>query len=238
MAHGLGGKSPNILLPDADFPRSVELGIARCFGNSGQSCSAATRMLVPLERQDEVADLAAKAAAAYKVDSPSDDGTMLGPLVSQAQFGKVQRLIRMGIDEGAHLVCGGLGRPEGLNRGFYARPTVFADVQPDMTVAQEEIFGPALVIMPYEREEDAIRIANDTPYGLSAYVQSGDLARAQRVARRIRAGNVHINYPPLDRGAPFGGYKRSGNGREWGEWGLSEFLEIKAVMGFFPAGAS
>jgi aldehyde dehydrogenase (NAD+) len=237
VAQELGGKSPNILLPDADFPRSVELGVARCFGNSGQSCSAATRMLVPADRQEEAASLAAKAAATYRVGPPAAEGTVLGPLVSRAQFDKVQRLIQAGLDEGAQLVCGGLGRPEGLNRGFYARPTVFADVAPDMTVAREEIFGPVLVIMPYESEEDAIRIANDTPYGLSAYVQSGDPARAQTVARRIRAGNVHINYPPMDRGAPFGGYKQSGNGREWGEWGLAEFLEIKAVMGFFPVDA-
>lgn len=230
----LGGKSPNILLPDCDFPRSVELGVARCFGNAGQSCSAATRMLVPVDRQNEVADLAAKAAATYKVGSPANADTVLGPLVSQTQFDKVQRLIRTGIDEGARLVCGGPGRPEGLNRGFYARPTVFADVTTDMVIAQEEIFGPVLVIIPYKDEEEAVSIANDTPYGLSAYVQSGDRERAQRVARRIRAGNVHINYPPIDRGAPFGGYKRSGNGREWGEWGLAEFLEIKAVMGFFP----
>ena len=161
----------------------------------------------------------------------------MGPLVSKAQFDKVQRLIQIGIEEGAELVCGGPGRPEGLNRGYYVKPTVFAGVTTDMTIAQEEIFGPVLVIMPYRDEEEAVGIANDTPYGLSAYVQGGDRERAQRVARQIRAGNVHINYPPMDRGAPFGGYKRSGNGREWGEWGLAEFLEIKAVMGFFPPAA-
>ncbi len=237
VAQELGGKSPNILLPDCDFPRSVDLGVARCFGNTGQSCSAATRMLVPAERQNEVADLAAKAAATYRVGAPADADTVLGPLVSQAQFDKVQRLIQTGIDEGARLVCGGPGRPEGLNRGFYVKPTVFADVTTGMVIAQEEIFGPVLVIMPYRDEAEAVRIANDTPYGLSAYVQGGDRARAQAVARQIRAGNVHINYPPMDRGAPFGGYKRSGNGREWGEWGLAEFLEVKAVMGYYPPAA-
>lgn len=230
----LGGKSPNILLPDCDFPRSVELGVARCFGNTGQSCSAATRMLVPADREAEVVELAAKAAATYKVGAPADPDTVLGPLVSEAQFDKVQRLIQIGIEEGAELVCGGPGRPEGLERGYYVKPTVFAGVTSDMAIAQEEIFGPVLVIMPYRDVEEAVGIANDTPYGLSAYVQGGDREQAQRVARQIRAGNVHINYPPMDRGAPFGGYKRSGNGREWGEWGLAEFLEIKAVMGFFP----
>lgn len=232
VAQELGGKSPNILFEDAISARTVELGVARCFGNTGQSCSAATRMLVPASRQEEVAALAAAAAATYRVGDPRAEGTTLGPLVSRTQFDKVQRLIETGIAEGARLVCGGPGRPEGLNRGFYARPTIFADVTPSMTIAREEIFGPVLVIMPFRDEEEALAMANDTPYGLSAYVQSADLDRARRVARRIRAGNVHINYPPMDRGAPFGGYKRSGNGREWGEWGLSEFLEVKAVMGW------
>jgi aldehyde dehydrogenase (NAD+) len=232
VAQELGGKSPNILFDDAISPRNVDLGVARCFANSGQSCSAATRMLVPASRQDEVAELAAAAAAAYRVGDPRAEGTTLGPLVSRTQFDKVQRLIETGISEGARLVCGGSGRPEGLNRGYYAKPTVFANVTAEMTIAREEIFGPVLVIIPFADEEEAVRLANDTPYGLSAYVQSGDLDRARRVARRIRAGNVHINYPPMDRGAPFGGYKRSGNGREWGEFGLSEFLEVKAVMGW------
>lgn len=232
VAQELGGKAPNILLPDCDFQRSVELGVARCFGNAGQSCSAATRMLVPLDRQEEVVRFARDAAATYRVGPLDQDGTTIGPLVNRAQFDWVQRLIEAGIAQGATLVAGGRGRPAGLNRGYYVRPTVFADVRPEMTIAQEEIFGPVLSVLPYQDEEDAIRIANDTPYGLSAYVQGGDLDRARRVARQIRAGNVHINYPPLDRSAPFGGYKQSGNGREWGEWGLHEFLEIKAVMGY------
>lgn len=232
VAQELGGKSPNILFDDAITPRNVELGVARCFGNTGQSCSAATRMLVPTSRQDEVVAFAVEAAAAYRVGDPRAEGTTLGPLVSRTQFDRVQRLIETGLSEGARLVCGGPGRPEGLNRGYFVRPTIFADVTPAMTIAGEEIFGPVLVIMPFEDEDEAVRLANDTPYGLSAYVQSADLDRARRVARRIRAGNVHINYPPMDRGAPFGGYKRSGNGREWGEWGLSEFLEVKAVMGW------
>jgi aldehyde dehydrogenase (NAD+) len=232
VAQELGGKSPNILLPDTDFKRSVELGIARCFSNTGQSCSAATRMLVPADRQDEVIAHAKTASDTYKVGAPGTEDTVLGPVVSRAQFDKVQRLIEAGIAEGATLVTGGPGRPTGFNRGYYVRPTVFANVKPEMTIAREEIFGPVLSIMPYESEEEAVRIANDTPYGLSAYVQSGSLDRARRVARQIRAGNVHINYPPMDRGAPFGGYKQSGNGREWGEWGLNEFLEVKAVVGY------
>jgi aldehyde dehydrogenase (NAD+) len=232
VAQELGGKSPNILLPDTDFKRSVELGVARCFSNTGQSCSAATRMLVPADRQDEVVGYAKAATDTYKVGMPASDDTVLGPVVSRAQFDKVQRLIEAGIAEGATLVAGGTGRPAGFNRGYFVRPTVFANVKPEMTIAREEIFGPVLSIMPYQSEEEAVRIANDTPYGLSAYVQGGDIERARRVARQIRAGNVHINYPPMDRGAPFGGYKQSGNGREWGEWGLNEFLEVKAVIGY------
>ncbi len=232
VAQELGGKSPNILLPDADFKRCVELGVARCFSNSGQSCSAATRLLVPAERQDEVVAFAREAAATYKVGHPEAEGTALGPLVNAAQFEKVQRLIERGIAEGATLVAGGPGRPDGFERGYYVRPTIFADVRPEMAIARDEIFGPVLSILPYRNEDEAVAIANDTPYGLSAYVQSGDLERARRVARRIRAGNVHINYPPLDRGAPFGGHKQSGNGREWGAWGLNEFLEVKAIMGY------
>jgi aldehyde dehydrogenase (NAD+) len=232
VAQELGGKSPNILLPDADMKRSTELGVARCFGNSGQSCSAATRLLVPADRHDEILAYARAAAATYRVGAPDADGTVLGPLVSAAQFEKVQRLIEAGIAEGATLVVGGPGRPDGLERGFYARPTIFGHVRPNMTIAREEIFGPVLAIIPYDSEDEAVAIANDTPYGLSAYVQGTDLEGARRVARRNRAGNVHINYPPIDRGAPFGGYKQSGNGREWGAWGLGEFLEVKAIMGY------
>jgi aldehyde dehydrogenase (NAD+) len=231
----LGGKSANILLPDVDLQRAVTRGVAGCFGNSGQSCNAPTRMFVPLDRQDEAAAIARKAAETFKVGHPTADGTVLGPVVSQTQYDKIQRLIQAGIAEGAELVTGGLGRPEGLNRGYYVRPTVFAKVRPEMTIAREEIFGPVLSILGYESEEEVIRLANDTVYGLAAYVQSADLDRARRVAAEMRAGDVYINYPPRDMGAPFGGYKRSGNGREYAEFGLEEFLETKAVLGYAAA---
>jgi len=235
VAQELGGKSPNLLLPDADMERSVTLGIARCFSNTGQSCSAATRMLVPADRQDEVIEIARRAAATWRTGAPDAEGTQLGPLVSRAQFDKVQALIESGIAEGATLVAGGPGRPDGLERGYYVKPTVFADVRNSMRIAREEIFGPVLSILPYDSVEEAIEIANDTPYGLNAYVQGGDLGLAREVAAALRAGSVHINYPPVDRGAPFGGYKQSGNGREWGEYGLREFLEIKAIVGYATA---
>jgi aldehyde dehydrogenase (NAD+) len=234
----LGGKSPNILLNDADFARAVTLGANRCFNNSGQSCVAPTRMLVPRERLAEAAGVAAEAANSARVGQPSDPRAALGPVATRAQFEKVQRLIRQGVDEGARLVAGGPGRPEGLARGFFVRPTVFSDVRPDMTIAREEIFGPVLCIIGYADEQDALRIANDTSYGLAAYVQSGNLERARQFARGLRAGNVQINYPPVDRGAPFGGYKQSGNGREWGEFGLNEYLEIKGIQGYAPAPAA
>jgi aldehyde dehydrogenase (NAD+) len=192
-------------------------------------------MLVPLDRHDEAVAIAKTAAEGFKVGPPTAEGTVLGPVVSEVQFNKIQRLIQAGIDEGAQLVTGGPGRPEGLNRGYYVRPTVFAKVTPQMTIAREEIFGPVLSIMTYRTEEEAVRIANDTPYGLAAYVQSGDLARARRVAAQMRAGQVQVNYPAWDTGAPFGGYKRSGNGREYAEFGLEEFLETKAVIGYGPA---
>jgi aldehyde dehydrogenase (NAD+) len=232
VAQELGGKSPNILLPDTDVERSVTLGIARCFGNTGQSCSAATRMLVPAERHDEVIDIARRVALTYRVGAPDSPDTMLGPLISQTQYDKVQALISSGIAEGATLVAGGLGRPEGLSRGYYVKPTIFAGVHNTMRIAREEIFGPVLSILPYDSVDEAIEIANDTPYGLNAYVQGDDLVRARAVASALRAGSVHINYPPVDRGAPFGGYKQSGNGREWGEFGLREFLEVKAIVGY------
>ena len=199
--------------------------------NSGQSCSAPTRMFVPLDRQDEAKRIAKAAAERIVVGDVRDERTTIGPVVSEIQFNKVQRLIQAGIDEGAELVTGGPGRPEHLNRGFFVRPTVFAGVRNDMTIAREEIFGPVLAILPYEDEEDAIRIANDTVYGLSGYVSSADPQRALRVASHLRAGNVHVNGARPDFAAPFGGYKQSGNGREWGEHGLEEFLEVKAVMG-------
>lgn len=234
VAQELGGKSPNILLPDADFQRSVTLGANRCFNNTGQSCVAPTRMLVPHERLEEATALAVQAAEAIRIGSPSDALTNMGPLSTRAQFEKVQRLIQQGIDEGATLACGGLGRPHGLDRGYFVRPTVFTNVDNRMVIAREEIFGPVLCVIPYGDEEDAIRIANDTCYGLGAFIQSADLERARRVARRLRAGNVQINYPAVDRGAPFGGYGHSGNGREWGEFGLLEYLEVKGIQGFTP----
>ena len=232
VAQELGGKSPNIILPDADFEVAVRKGVESCFNNSGQSCNAPTRMLVPRERQAEALAVAKKSAEAHKVGDPKAEGTMLGPVVSEIQFNKIQRLIEAGTKEGATLVTGGVGRPEGLNRGYYVRPTVFGDVRNDMTIAREEIFGPVLSVMPYDSEEQAIAIANDTVYGLSAQVASKDLEHARRVARQLRAGQVKINYPAWDTFAPFGGYKQSGNGREYADWGLHDFLEIKGIIGY------
>ncbi len=189
-------------------------------------------MLVPAERHDEVIGIARRVALTYRVGAPDSPDTMLGPLVSQTQYDKVQALIASGMAEGATLVAGGLGRPEGLSRGYYVKPTVFAGVNNTMRISREEIFGPVLSILPYDSVDDAIEIANDTPYGLNAYVQGDDLVRARAVASALRVGSVHINYPPVDRGAPFGGYKQSGNGREWGEFGLREFLEVKAIVGY------
>jgi aldehyde dehydrogenase (NAD+) len=235
VAQELGGKSPNIVLPDADLAKAVSGGVISMFTNSGQSCNAPSRMLVPRNKHDEAAAIAKATAEKVKVGDPFAEGTQLGPVVSEVQYNKIQGLIQKGIAEGATLVCGGPGRPEGLNRGYYVRPTVFANVTNDMTIAREEIFGPVLCILPYDNEEDALRIANDTAYGLSSYVQSGDIAHAQRVAAQIRAGNVHINGAGVDLNAPFGGYKQSGTGREWGEFGFHEFLEVKAIMGYEAA---
>ncbi|MEN5114853.1 aldehyde dehydrogenase family protein [Brevundimonas diminuta] len=226
----LGGKSANIILDDADIPAAVAAGVAHVMNNSGQSCNAPTRMLVPRDRMEEVKQAARAAADAVTVGDPASD-TRLGPVVSETQWSKIQALIGKGIEEGATLVAGGPGRPEGLTAGYYVRPTVFADVAPDMTIAREEIFGPVLSIIPYDDEEQAITIANDTVYGLAAYVQSGDLQRARAVARRMRAGQVAINHPGVDLMAPFGGYKQSGNGREWGDHAFAEFLEVKATLG-------
>ncbi|MCX8997358.1 aldehyde dehydrogenase family protein [Rhizobiaceae bacterium BDR2-2] len=232
VAQELGGKSANIILPDADFETAVALGVDGCFSNSGQSCDAPTRMLVPADRHDEALAIARTAAEKFRVGDPRADETDLGPVVSQVQYDKIQRLIASGIEEGATLVIGGPGRPEGLNRGYYIRPTVFGHVTPDMTIAREEIFGPVLSILSYEDEEDAIRIANDTVYGLAAYVQSQDIDHARRVAARMRAGSVYVNYPDWDTRSSFGGYKQSGNGREYAEWGVHDFLEIKSVVGW------
>jgi len=228
----LGGKSPNLLLDDADFEQAVAKGVLAGMRNAGQSCSAPTRMLVPASRLAEVEALAAAAVADITLGDPRDEQTTMGPIANAAQYARVQAMIASGIEEGAKLVCGGLGRPGGLAHGYFARPTVFSDVAPGMRVAQEEIFGPVLVIIPYADEAEAIAIANDTVYGLSASVQSGDRERARRVAAQLRAGQVHINYPAWTSHAPFGGYKRSGNGREYGVHGLEEYLETKAVVGY------
>jgi aldehyde dehydrogenase (NAD+) len=228
----LGGKSANIILDDADFDKEVKEGVRACFRNAGQSCNAPTRMLVPRRQMAEVASLAKQEAEAAKVGDPALEETTVGPLVSKAQFEKVQGLIRQGIHEGATLVTGGTGRPDGLARGYFVKPTVFSKVSNHMTIAREEIFGPVLCIIPYDDEDDAVGIANDSPYGLSAFVSSGNLERARKVATRIRAGNVHINGARVDFSACFGGYKQSGNGREWGEAGIEEFLELKAVFGY------
>lgn len=232
VAQELGGKSANILLDDVDLEDAVRRGVAACFTNSGQSCSIPTRMLVPRHLMAQAAAIAAAAADGYRVGPTDDPETQLGPLVNASQFDRVQRLIRTGIEEGATLVAGGPGRPEGLKAGYFARPTVFSDVMPEMTIAREEIFGPVLSIMPYASEEEAVAIANGTFYGLAAYVQSADRERARAIARRLNGGQVHINYPPADFGAPFGGFRRSGNGREWGEAGLREYLETKAMIGY------
>ncbi len=232
VAQELGGKSANILLDDADFDQAVSAGANVCFNNSGQSCNAPTRMLVPQDRMQQAAEIAAATAEATVVGDPQDKSTAIGPVVSQLQWDKIQRLIQQGIDEGARLVAGGPGRPAGLDKGYYVRPTVFADVRNDMTIAREEIFGPVLSIIPYTDEDDAVRIANDTPYGLSGYVTSADPQRARAVAARLRTGMVHINGASLDSLAPFGGYKHSGNGREWGVYGLEEYLEVKTVYGY------
>ena len=227
----LGGKSPNILLDDANFERAVKASVRHVFENAGQSCNAPTRLLVPAERLAEVEALAKKTAEAVVVGDPASETTAVGPVVSKIQFERVQGYITQGIAEGAKLIAGGEGRPAGLEKGYFVRPTIFSGVDNRMTIAREEIFGPVLAILPYRDEEEAIRIANDTPYGLQAYIWSGDLARANRIGRRIRAGRVTINGTPGDMSIPFGGFKRSGNGREWGEYGLRDFLEVKAVLG-------
>jgi aldehyde dehydrogenase (NAD+) len=233
VAQELGGKSANIVLEDADLTAAVSGGVSQCFMNSGQSCNAPTRMLVPAAKHDEALQIAKATAEGIKPGDPFAEGTTIGPVVSEVQFDKIQALIQKGIDEGAELVAGGTGRPDGLNVGYFVKPTVFGNVSNDMTIAQEEIFGPVLSILPYETEEQAIEIANDTPYGLSGYVQSSNVEHAAEVAAQMRTGNVHINGQGPDFGAPFGGYKQSGNGREWGELGFEEFLETKAV--FIPA---
>jgi aldehyde dehydrogenase (NAD+) len=232
VAQELGGKSANILLDDVNLQDAVTRGVAACFTNSGQSCSIPTRLLIPRGLMDDAIQIAKAAAEGYSVGPTTDENTQLGPLVNRAQFRRVQALIQNGIDEGAQLVTGGVGLPNGIGKGYYARPTVFAYVTPQMTIAQEEIFGPVLSMIAYDSEAEAIEIANGTPYGLAAYVQSADQQRARDVARKLQAGSVHLNYPPADFAAPFGGVKRSGNGREWGEYGLREYLEVKSMVGY------
>ena len=232
VAQELGGKSANLILPDADFSRAVKGGVRLAMFNSGQACNGPTRMLIPRQHQQEIEDIVVKAAGGIVVGDPKDDKTYMGPISNRAQYERVIAFIQRAIDEGARLLIGGPERPTGLDKGFYVKPTVFTDVRNDMLTAREEAFGPVLALIPYESEDEAIAIANDNPYGLSSYVQSGDLEHAKRVGRRIRAGHVELNGARWDQGAPFGGYRRSGNGREHGVWGLEEFLEVKALLGY------
>ena len=227
----LGGKSPNLVFADCDLQERVTQSVAECMFNTGQSCDAPTRLLVERACYDEAVEIARRAAEATAVGDPEAEGDHIGPLFDQIQFDRVQNMIQVGIDEGATLLVGGLGRPEGFDAGWYVRPTVFSDVNNSMRIAREEIFGPVLAILPFEDEEEAVAIANDTPYGLAAYVQTGSNERAARLSRSLRAGAVHINGGAYEYGSPFGGYKASGNGREGGEVGLEDFLEIKMVHG-------
>jgi betaine-aldehyde dehydrogenase len=233
VAQELGGKSPNVVLPDADLRRAVAMGVAAAFRNMGQSCSAPTRLIVPRGVLGEVEALAVAATQQMIVGDPFAEATTHGPLANRAQFRRVQQMIEAGMEEGAKLIAGGPGRPAGFDRGFYARPTIFSDCRTDMAIAQEEIFGPVLAILPYEHVDEAVAIANDTVYGLGAHVQGADKARVRAVAAQIRSGQVHLNYPAWDPQAPFGGYKQSGNGREYGIEGMEEYLEVKSILGFF-----
>ena len=233
----LGGKSPNLILPDADLKRAVTNGVRGVMNNSGQSCNAPTRMLVPNERMDEAIAIARAAAEGTTVGTP-DSGATLGPVISKRQWDKIQRLINTGIDEGATVVAGGPGKPDGLDTGYYVKPTVLAHVRNEQTVAREEIFGPVLVMIGYDSIDEAVQIANDTPYGLAAYVSGTDPEATRKVAARLRAGQVNINSAAPDFMAPFGGYKQSGNGREWGEHAFAEFLEVKAMLGYAPKPAA
>ena len=232
VAQELGGKSPNIILQDVDLEAAVTSGVMQMYNNTGQSCNAPSRMLVPAGQLAEAEAIAAKATESVVVGDPSAEGTTMGPVVSEVQFNKIQGLIQAGIDEGAKLVTGGVGLPDGIDKGYFIKPTIFSGVNNEMTIAREEIFGPVLTMIPYETEDEAIRVANDTPYGLAGYVQGNNLEQARAVSSRIRAGNIHINGANGSFGVPFGGYKQSGNGREWGAHGFTDFLEIKAVGGF------
>lgn len=235
VAQELGGKSANIILDDADLDTAVKQGIHACFVNSGQSCNAPTRMFVPRSQHDRVVEIAQNVASRVQVDRADAEGSRhIGPVISEDQFNHIQSLIQQGLEEGAMLVSGGPGKPDHQQKGYFVKPTIFADVSPEMTIARNEIFGPVLAILPYDTEDDAIRMANDSPYGLSGYVQSASLERARGIASRLRTGMVHLNGAGPDISAPFGGFKQSGNGREWGESGFREFLEVKAVMGYQP----
>jgi aldehyde dehydrogenase (NAD+) len=231
VAQELGGKSANIILDDADLETVIPRDMGDVCANSGQSCNAGSRFLIPASRKQEAVEIAKAAAERITVGAPEEPGVQIGPLVSQAAYDKVQRLIQSALDEGATLVTGGLGRPENLDKGWFVRPTILADVTNDMSIAREEIFGPVITLITYEDEDEAVRIANDTIYGLSGFVSSSDHERAKGIARRMRTGMVHLNGTGLDFNAPFGGYKQSGNGREYAEWGLHEFLEVKSVFG-------
>jgi len=231
----LGGKSPNIILDDADLETAVTRGVMHMYNNTGQSCNAPSRMLVPRHRLAEAEAIAAKVSEGVVLGDTASQDTNMGPVVSKVQWDKIQGLIQAGIDEGAKVVCGGTGLPDGIEKGHYVRPTVFSEVNNEMTIAREEIFGPVLAMLPYDSEDEAIRVANDTPYGLAGYVQSGDIDHARAVAAKIRAGNVHINGASGGFDVPFGGYKQSGNGREWGAHGFTDYLEIKAIEGYSAA---
>ena len=227
----LGGKSPNIIFADSDVEEAVARGVKRCFGNTGQSCNAPTRMLIERSVYDKAVAAAVKAGAEVKVIQPTEKGNGVGPLAMKRQFDTVQRYIGIGMQCGARLVLGGLGRPQGFDKGYFVRPTIFADVSNDMPIAQQEIFGPVLCLIAFDNEEDAIRIANDTPYGLAGYLSTNDMAKAKRVAKRIRAGNISVNASGNEYCNPFGGYKQSGNGREWGRFGIHDFIEYKLING-------
>jgi len=237
VAQELGGKSPNIILEDADMKSAVTGGIRSVMNNSGQSCNAPTRMLVPSKKMGEAIAIAKEAAEATTVGDPNGNA-MLGPVVNKTQFDKIQKLIQAGIDEGATLVAGGVGRPDGLDKGYFVKPTVFANVTNEMTIAKEEIFGPVVSILGYETVDEAIKVGNDTEYGLAAYISGTDMAKVREVASQLRAGQVSLNGGGGDMNAPFGGYKMSGNGREWGDHGFTEYLEIKAVLGYTPKQAA
>jgi aldehyde dehydrogenase (NAD+) len=235
VSQELGGKSANLVFADSDLEAAVKRGVLHCFNNSGQSCNAPTRMIVEDSVYDRVVEIAAKVAAKVTVGDPAKPGNQLGPVVSKLQFDKIQKLIETGVAEGARVVAGGPGKPQGFETGYFVRPTIFADVNNQMTVAREEIFGPVLCILRFRTLDEAIAIANDTPYGLAAYVQTGDQAKARAIARQLRAGSVYLNGAGQDYETPFGGFKQSGNGREWGKHGLTEYLELKAINGFYAA---